>query len=252
MLREPQTGLEQTHGGKGPTHYTLENPVPPAWIQNATQHLSSSGALWSSSTMRSIQVPRPRFPAAAALLGLALCALPCRAAVEGLRGLTMPTEDPACAFACTGSLAGFALACSTEDHGDHGGGHGHGSPVMTMPSCRAVDEPYLTTVAWCMSTKCADFAVPISRLEEVWELEITGDPSVPAKWSYTEALLHVDRPPTRTLVDGDQLNLTSLAPASWQVSYNTATVMDHESRTQSIYGCVSLSLRGFPQGPCDA
>lgn len=139
----------------------------------------------------------------------------------------MPTGDPARASACTGSLAVFALGCSTEDHSNHDGGHGHGSPIVTTPSCRVGDEPYLTTVAWCMSTKCTDFDVPISRLEEIWELKVTGDPSVRAKWSYTEALLNVDTPPTRTLVVGDQLNVTSLAPTSWQVSYNTATVMGH-------------------------
>lgn len=182
--------------------------------------------------------PRPGL-AAAALAALALCGLPCRAAIDGLRGLTMPTDDdPACAFGCTGSLAGFALACSTEDHSSDGGGHGHGSPIVTTSSCRAGDEPYLTTVAWCISTKCAPFGVPVSRLEEVWELEVTGDPSVRAKWSYTEALLNVDGPPTRMLAMGDKLNATLLAPASWQTSYNTATAMGHESRTQSIYGYV--------------
>ncbi|KAK0622784.1 ferric reductase transmembrane component 4 [Immersiella caudata] len=157
----------------------------------------------------------------------------------------MPTDSPACAFACTGSLAGFALSCSIEDHSNHGsGGHGHGTPVVTTPSCRAGDEPYLSTVAWCMSTKCAEFDVPVSRLEEVWALRVTSNPSVRAKWSYTEALLSVDSPPNRTLVMGDKLNITSLAPASWQVSYNTATVMAHESRTQSIYGLVLL-IAGF-------
>jgi len=186
--------------------------------------------------------PRPHL-ADAVLVALALWTLPCRAAIEGLRGLTMPTDDPACAFACTGSLAGFALSCSIEDHSYHGGGgHSHGPPILTTPSCRAGDEAYLSTVAWCMNTKCAEFDVPVSRLEEVWALKVTGNPSVRAKWSYTEALLSVDIPPNRTLVVGDKLNVTSLAPASWQVSYNTATVMAHESRTQSIYGYGAPSL----------
>ncbi|KAK4201187.1 Ferric/cupric reductase transmembrane component 1 [Triangularia verruculosa] len=174
------------------------------------------------------------------ILLLALCVWPSSGDEEGLRGLTMPADDPPCAFACTGSLAGFALACSIEDHSHHGGGHGHGSPIQTSPSCRANDEPYLTTVAWCMSTKCAEYNVPNSRLEQVWELTITGDPSIPAKWSYTEALLNVDEPPTRKLTMGDELNMTSLPPDSWLVSFNTASVMDHESRTQSIYGLVLL------------
>lgn len=101
-------------------------------------------------------------------------------------------------------------------------------------------------MAWCISTKCAAFDVPVSRLEEVWELEVTGDPSVRAKWSYTEALLHVDWPPTRMLAMGDKLNATLLAPASWQTRYSTATVMGHESKTQSIYGYVGRAML-----PCD-
>lgn len=167
---------------------------------------------------------------------LALWALPCRADTEGLRGLTMPTDDPACAFACTGSLAFFELACSGGDHG--GGGHaGHGAVAPTSPECRASDEPYLTTVAWCFKTKCAPYAIPTSRLEAVWELKVTGSPAVAAKWSYTEALLHVDTPPTRQLAMGDILNSTSLVPQlSWQTNLNTAEVMGNESRTQSIYG----------------
>ncbi len=190
---------------------------------------------------KSLPLPSPKLTLPA-ILGLALCVaiVPCSATVEGLRGLTMPTDDPPCAFACTGSLAGFALACSVEDHGHHGGGgHGHGSPIQTSPSCRAGDEAYLTSVAWCMSTKCEEYNVPVSTLEQVWELQVTGDPDVRAKWSYAQALLQVAEPPTRELAMGDMLNVTSLAaPASWLLNFNTASVMDHESRTQSIYGYV--------------
>jgi hypothetical protein len=148
----------------------------------------------------------------------------------------MPTDDPACAFACTGSLASFELACSGGDHHGGGGHAGHGAGKPTSPACRASDEPYLTTVAWCFKTKCAPYGIPTSRLEAVWELKVTGSPGVAAKWSYTEALLHVDAPPTHQLAMGDKLNVTSLAPLSWQTSFNTAEVMGNESRMQSIYG----------------
>ncbi|KAK5652928.1 hypothetical protein OQA88_9407 [Cercophora sp. LCS_1] len=188
--------------------------------------------------------PRPILPA---LAGLAFLAASCRAGQEGLRGLTLPTDDPPCAFACTGSLASFPLSCSVEDHSGGGGGHGHGSPVLTKPSCRANDEAYLRTVAYCMKTKCEPYEIPVSILEQVWELKVTGAPDVPAKWSYTAAFLSIESPPTRQLLPGDTLNTTSLAPASWQTSFNTASVMANESRTQSIYGLVLLLVgAGLP------
>ncbi|KAK3997865.1 Ferric/cupric reductase transmembrane component 1 [Cladorrhinum sp. PSN332] len=175
------------------------------------------------------------------VIGLS-CGLPCRASV-GLPGITNPIDDPACAYACTGSLSGYALECSTVDHSRHSD-HGHGPAIYTSPDCRSNDTPYLTTVAWCLRTKCAPYHVPTSRLEAVWEQETTGDASVPAKWSYTEALLNVADPPTRQLVMGDTINATLLAPEFWNVSFDTAVVMAYESRMESTLGLVLLVV-GF-------
>lgn len=173
------------------------------------------------------------------VLGLS-CGLPCLART-GLPGITSPIDDPPCAYACTGSLSSFPLECSVEDHSGHGGHH-HGPPIYTSPECRAHDSAYLTTLAWCLRTKCAQYEVPTSRLEAIWEEEVTGDVSVPAKWSYTEALLNIDDPPTGQLVMGDTINATSLAPASWDIVFNTAVVMSHESTTESTHGFVCLSV----------
>lgn len=173
------------------------------------------------------------------LLGLG-CGLPCWAQA-GLSGITSPIDDPACAYACTRSLANFGLECSVEDHSGHGG-HGHGPPIHTSPECRAHDDAYLTSLAWCLNTKCAEYDVPTSRLQSIWEHEATGDPSVPAKWSYSEALLNVGDPPTRQLVMGDTLNTTSLAPESWATVFNTAVVMAYETTMESIYGFVCPHL----------
>lgn len=169
------------------------------------------------------------------LLGLSF-GLPCRAS-DGLPGVAGPVDDPACAYACTGSLSSFALECSVEDHGGHGG-HSHGASVYTSPECRANNTPYLTTLAWCLHTKCAPYDVLTSRLETIWEQEATTDPSVLPKWSYTEALLNVANPPTRQLVMGETINTTLVAPASWDVSFNTAVVMAHSTMMVNALGCV--------------
>ncbi|KAK4096395.1 hypothetical protein N658DRAFT_569889 [Parathielavia hyrcaniae] len=168
--------------------------------------------------------------------------LPCQASV-GLPGITNPINDPACAHACTGSLSGYALECSHVDHTKLSS-HGHGPATHTSPDCRAGDTPYLTTLAWCLHTKCAPYNVPTSRLEAVWEEKATGVGSVPAKWSYTEALLQVAEPPTRQLVMGDSINATMLAPEFWNVSFDTAVIMAYESRMESIFGLVLL-VAGF-------
>lgn len=170
------------------------------------------------------------------VLGLSF-GLPSRASV-GLPGITNPIDDPACAYACTGSLSGYALSCSHVDH-SRLSDHGHGPYIHTSPDCRANDEPYLTTLAWCLHTKCLPYNVPTSRLEAIWEQEATHDPSVPAKWSYTEALLNVAEPPTRQLVMGDAINATLLAPEFWNVSFDTTVVMAYESKMESTFGLVT-------------
>ncbi|GAB1315397.1 hypothetical protein MFIFM68171_05607 [Madurella fahalii] len=158
-------------------------------------------------------------------------------------GITSAIDDPACAYACTRSLANLRLEYSVDDYSDHGG-QSHGPPIYTSPECRANDNAYLTSLAWCLSTKCAEYEVATSRLEAIWEHEATGDASVPAKWSYTEELLNVADPPTRQLVTGDTFNTTSIAPEYWETVYNTAIVMAHESTMQSTYGLILL-LAGF-------
>ncbi|KAK4182522.1 hypothetical protein QBC35DRAFT_509837 [Podospora australis] len=115
----------------------------------------------------------------------------------GLPGIAGPIDDPTCAYTCTSTLSSYPLACSTEDHHNDGSGHSHGA-FHTTPDCRANDESYLTTLAWCFDTKCSRYNVPRARLETVWEETSTGTVAVPAKWSYTQALERVNETPTRS------------------------------------------------------
>jgi len=71
-----------------------------------------------------------------------------------------------------------------------------------------------------MHVKCSEFDIPNSKLEIFGEEEATGQSTagvktVPAKWSYSEALANVTQPPTKQLsADDTELNTTSLvAPA---------------------------------------
>ena len=89
---------------------------------------------------------------------------------------------------------------------------------MTSPQCRADDTPWLTTLAWCMCTSCAEFNVSTSELEAFWEDQCTGDPTVAPKWSYSTTLFSITEPPTRKLDEADDtLNSTALVnPAVYE------------------------------------
>ncbi|KAI9807293.1 MAG: hypothetical protein M1833_000036 [Piccolia ochrophora] len=134
------------------------------------------------------------------------------------------------------------LSCSSHDTSS---GHMHGDSGMTSPQCRAGDAAFLTTLAWCMSTKCAQYQVPTSRLERFWEEQCTGDPTVAPKWDYGTALQHANQPPTRELTTDDTLNFTALAAeTTWELQYRTLTFFEEEERVHAKYGIVIL-VTGF-------
>ena len=139
------------------------------------------------------------------------CLLATSVLAEGeLTGFPANPYDPYCAMSCLRSLSSLMLDCSS-------GGEMLGMMMMmTSSECWANSTPYLTSLAWCFKTKCAEFAVPVSKLERFWETDATGQTSagvkvVPAKWSYAETLTHIEEPPTFRLAATDvDLNQTSL------------------------------------------
>lgn len=75
----------------------------------------------------------------------------------------------------------------------------------------AVNEPWLKTVAYCISQRCAK--VDNSTLEFYWQTELISRHDEPrAKWSYQESLSHAlnDGIPTEELEEGGVLNRTVL------------------------------------------
>ncbi|EJD42991.1 ferric reductase transmembrane component 4 [Auricularia subglabra TFB-10046 SS5] len=135
------------------------------------------------------------------------------------------------------------LSCSDMDM-SHGGHSMHGGGP-TSPECRAGDSAYLTSTAWCMSTKCAPFDLPVSKLEAFWEGYVTENPALPAKWTYIEALGNVSQPPTRELQPDDMLEVTSLVPdAAFWAQFNTLGNVVRESYVEAQYG-VAILVIGF-------
>jgi hypothetical protein len=115
--------------------------------------------------------------------------------------------------------------------------HGDFKTMHTEPSCRANDTAFLTSVAWCINTKCADEKA--SKIEGYWEDWLTGSKSVPAKWSYAQALAEVDpQPPRYQLNMTDMvLNRTSIVePIIYLKQFQSLGGSKHEMMMGSRYG----------------
>lgn len=155
-----------------------------------------------------------------------------------LTGFPANIYSPFCAMTCLRSLYTLMLDCS-----DMGGSHVGMMAMSTSTECWASNTPYLTSLAWCMHIKCADFAVPNSKLEAFWEQETTGQKSagvrtVPPKWSYAEALAQVTEPPKVQLsADDMELNETALvAEDVYLAQWNVLTRVQGETTTENGYG----------------
>lgn len=143
--------------------------------------------------------------------------------------------EPPCAFACDRSLSSLTLECSGHMAM---GSMMHMGPPATSPQCRADDTPWLTTLAWCMSTMCAQHRVSTSALEAYWEKQSTEDSTVAPKWGYTTTLFNIAQPPTQALTDADDsLNVTALVnPATYEAQYNALTAVQRENVVESAFG----------------
>lgn len=152
-----------------------------------------------------------------------------------LSGFGQTPYMPLCAESCLRSLSSLMLDCTVMD--DRAGGHSHMAP--TTPDCFAENTPFLTTLAWCMRTKCAEHNVANSEIQHFWELKATSSSSVPAKWSYAEALTHADpSPPTYKISDTDvYLNESSLVnDNTYLAQWNVLGNVQYTAIKESAYG----------------
>jgi hypothetical protein len=115
--------------------------------------------------------------------------------------------------------------------------------LTTSPECWATNDPYLTSLAYCMKTECAKYNVRNSKSESFWELQATGQTnagvkSVSAKWSYAEALAQLTSPPTAMLAkNATWLNETSLInPATYLSQYDVLYAVQRETTFENISG----------------
>ncbi|KAI1908919.1 hypothetical protein LOZ53_000674 [Ophidiomyces ophidiicola] len=155
-------------------------------------------------------------------------------------GITM--YKPICAFGCRAAIASAMLSCSD-----------HSKKVMTSPSCRAGDTPFLTTLAWCMNATCSgghhgqtnDKPVPVWKLEKYWASKATGDASVLPKWSYADALAEIKEPPTQEWRKGKTLNFTArVSHSAWDLNVRTLSHFELAEERHNRYAVI-LAVVGF-------
>jgi len=158
-------------------------------------------------------------------------------------GLGAPYSTPYCAYACNGVLTNAHLSCTEISHG-----HGHHMRrmemmAMTSPDCRAGDDAFLTSLAYCIKSYCT--TISIGAIEKYWAIQVTGDASVPAKWNFATALDAVNGTPPVTWTKEDTLNSTMLvAEEAWSIQYKFFDTMDYNSYIMYKYSSVySSSLR---------
>jgi hypothetical protein len=127
------------------------------------------------------------------------------------------------------------LECSGHEEMGGMGEMDHGGS-MTTPECRASDTSYLTTLAFCMKTKCASFNIATSELERYWETIATGDPAVVPKWTYSQAIAEVPIAPTKVLGAEEMLDFTALVDEdTWHAAWNTLVIFEREEVIHARY-----------------
>lgn len=156
----------------------------------------------------------------------------------GLIGYGISMYDPPCAFACIDTVNGWALQCD-DDHGtddDMGSMH----MAAATPECKATNDMFLETMAWCFYTHCPE--AKNSTLEGVWEMDIVGrlktQPS--PKYSYQVALSSVFASPPKSILDSMAvLNKTSLVNEDvWLSNFNADDIFEKMEIVTEKYGYV--------------
>jgi len=151
-------------------------------------------------------------------------------------GYGISMYNPVCAFACRSSIESAMLSCSDMDH-TGGGMMDHHAGGATTAECRAGDTAFLTTLAFCIASNCADQRVDAWKLEKYWQEKTTGEKDVVPKWTYAQAAREVREPPTQELGEDNLLNFTALVPHdTWSSYVKTLEHFEYAENMHSLFG----------------
>lgn len=151
---------------------------------------------------------------------------------NGLIGYGQWWYDPECAYSCRAVISSAPLDCPGMDHDAMDMHHG----ASPMAPCISENSDFLRTLAYCISKRCDPSKVSVSKIEAYWADQATGDPALPAMWTYGATLANITQAPTRVFQTGDMLNYTALLSDKdydYQSGFNKH--FDWEEMIQSTY-----------------
>ncbi|EME44707.1 hypothetical protein DOTSEDRAFT_88769 [Dothistroma septosporum NZE10] len=160
---------------------------------------------------------------------------------------------PACASACRDVLSKYSLECKGDNRD-----RSHVTERMAgmeeekeppTPECYAVNDPYLRSLAYCITEHCQD--MPIYMIEQWWDRRVTGDlPQQPKpKETYQASLLKIIQDPPTNVSDSEgMLMAPSLVDNDiWLAHYHGDSVFARNERMHVTVGLVLLlSSTGVP------
>lgn len=141
--------------------------------------------------------------------------------------------NPVCGYACHDAISAAPLSCTPMESM-----HGHsGMSMSTPPECYAIDEPFLTTLAYCMNATCGS-ELAIWQREKYWAEKVTGDPNVLPKWDYSETLERVTKVPTETfdpMSEGVLKSTLLVDKVTYETQSRFMVMFDHIEALQPQY-----------------
>lgn len=152
-----------------------------------------------------------------------------RSSYAAMSGITQPWSTPYCAYGCRAVIGSANLTCTMFGHGMGTGGghsHGHGGPITTA-LCRATDTSFLTTLAYCIQSRCK---ASNAQIESYWFSNVAGDGKTPPKWTYNTTLEQIHGVPDITWSPGRTIDTTMLVPQSnYDIQVNWVEIMEKNS-----------------------
>lgn len=162
------------------------------------------------------------------------------AAIQGF-GSQAFTYHPMCCTACRRALGSNYLSCSFDGYVP--GGMMDSDAASATPKCRAGNAPFLTSLAYCINTRCGGpDQLSVAGREIWWAASCTGSPDVPPMWSYGTALAKVEAPPTHVVMASENLTMTVLSDQDvYDHHFGTLSMVVYEENLHTRFGFVVLT-----------
>jgi hypothetical protein len=149
----------------------------------------------------------------------------------GIVGMGRTIFEPLCCYACLSAFWGLNLYCNENPGTYHATGN--------APSCHAKNQPYLSSLAYCMLVKCEAANVGHNEVERCWS-NVAGDG---LEVSSMGDSLPRTAPSAELAYNAISLNETSLVNAQYYQD-TIATIQAYRSQeaVHALYGFVPNSL----------